>query len=109
VKSKHIISLKKKGDISSLFEKRLNVLRSKIFNINYVKNNLDELRFVIAVSKKKYKSAVTRNKIKRQVRQILQATNIKGIDIAIFANENYFENKFEAIQNDLNSLLSRIK
>lgn len=81
--------------------------RNALYTIYYRNNNEDHTRIGILVSKKNG-IAVTRNKIKRQVRNIL-VQNIdfkKNIDIVVIISKNYDINQFKKSEEQLKELLS---
>ncbi len=87
-----------------------NKLFCKVANIYYKNNSLVKPQIAIIASKKKFSLAVTRNKIKRQVRSILlewiSKLNTYNIVIVIkldWIKLSYIENK-----NQLDNLLRRI-
>jgi ribonuclease P protein component len=70
-------------------------ISNNVFKFKYIPNNLKLTRCGLAVSKKKYKTAVLRNRIKRQIRMMMQAVNIaKGVDVVVIVKEAYQGNDF---------------
>ncbi len=60
----------------------------KVLGVKALKNNLENIRFVILVSNKVSQKAVARNKIKRRIREIIrsQLPNLKsGYDCVLIA------------------------
>lgn len=108
MRNSHVKSLKSKKAISALFDTKSKSLFSKLFKISYIRNNTDRLNFLIAVNKKKFRTSPLRNKVKRWIRSIVYETNLKGYDIAIFANTTVNDTKYELIKADFNNLLSKI-
>lgn len=84
-------------------------LYSDFFNIYYLENNLIKSRYGISVSKK-VGNAVTRNKIKRQIRSIIDL-NKKNYqynkDYIIIVKKDYLKTTFENIKISLNELIEK--
>ena len=101
----------KKADFNNLFKKGKTIGRELIF-LRFRKNNLKQSRFCWVVSLKISKKATTRNKIKRQLREIVKANlkNIKsGFDIAIIAKPEIINKNYQEIKNVLENLIKRTK
>lgn len=83
--------------------------RNQLFSIYFRKNNFDYTRIGILVSKKNGNS-VTRNKIKRQVRSIIEDTTNydKNRDLIIVISKNYNTQNFEENSLLLKNLLNDI-
>lgn len=80
-----------------------NQIKSKYFYIYYKSNNLDYPRFGIAVGKK-VGNAVTRNKYKRIIRNILHENNKtfkKGQDYIIMIKKSGLDKTYAELKNDL--------
>lgn len=95
-------------DFQTIINKRKSVV-SKQFVVYYLKNNLDHYRVGISVSKK-LGNAVVRNKIKRQVRDII-ANNFDStlsIDYVVIVRKNYLYKTFDENKQDLIKLKNRI-
>ena len=103
--------LKKKKDFEKLF-KGGRSFREKFLVLKVNKNNLDSVRFGFIVSKKVSKKAVTRNKIKRQLREIIRKeidNYQKGFDIAVIALPGIISKDFKEISQALEFALKKIK
>jgi ribonuclease P protein component len=77
-------------------------LKNGIFSFNYVKTPKPEdgIRYALSVSKKNFKLAVTRNKIKRHLRFFLannckNATYDSAYCVMISVSKNYLNNTYE--------------
>lgn len=84
--------------------------RSKYFVIYMKKNDLDHYRFGISVGKK-VGNAVVRNKVKRQMRMIID--NYKknyqnGMDYIIIIKSNYVEGAFLDIKNAFEDIINKM-
>ena len=103
---KKINILKEKKDFDRLFKKR-NQLSSKYVYIYKDENTVDNYRFGICVSKK-IGNAVTRNKIKRQLRTII--TDNKRLfqnnkDYIIIVKKSSLMLTFEQMKSELLELV----
>ncbi|MDE5617802.1 MAG: ribonuclease P protein component [Ureaplasma sp.] len=87
-----------------------NKLFCKVANVYYKSNNLDKPQIAIIASKKKFNLAVTRNKIKRQVRSILLEWIIKlnTYNIVIVVKQDWLKFAYIENKNQLENLLRRI-
>lgn len=96
-----------------------NLMNAQIWKINpkkYPKRNysLEDLKIGFVVSKKLSKSAVIRNKIKRQMREIvrliLKKTKLKkGYFLLILAKKEILEANYLEIEKSLEQLLKKVK
>lgn len=92
-KMKKINIIKKNYDINSIINNK-NMKKNKYFYIYKDRNNLNIHRFAICVSKK-IGNAVTRNKIKRQIKDIIDKSNL------VFKSNNDY---VIIIRNEINNL-----
>ena len=78
--------------------------------IIYIENTDNEnYRFGISVGKK-IGNAVTRNKIKRQIKSIIDKNNYeKGINCIIIVRKGILKKAFIEMQEDLNEIFKRLK
>lgn len=77
-----------------------------------IKNNLDKNRYGIVVNLKVDKRAVVRNKIRRQIKEIIRLNNenIKqGFDIMVLTRENIKDLKYKEIEEKLLNLFKKSK
>jgi len=103
--------LKKKKDFEKLFKEGKS-FREKFLVLRINENNLNKNRFGFIVSKKISKKAVTRNKIKRQLREIVREKINdfeKGFDVAILALSGIELKSFKEISQVLGDILKKIK
>lgn len=85
---------------------------SPSLGVKVVANKLENPRFAILVSKKVSKKAVDRNKIKRQIRDILRsdyAQKVKNCDVVVICLPSILNKDFEAIKEDLKFAFSKLK
>ena len=66
--------IKKNFDISKVLDSKKGY-RNRYFNVYYNENNVGKHRFAVCVSKK-IGNAVTRNKVKRQVKDVIDKSNL---------------------------------
>ncbi|AVN64738.1 MULTISPECIES: ribonuclease P protein component [Mesoplasma] len=107
MKNKKII--KKNFEFQEIISKQ-EFHRNSAFVIYYSKNDKGYFRYGISVGKK-LGNAVTRNKIKRQIRMMIQ-DQIKilpefSYDIIIIARNRMMQNSFDQNQKELNKLVVR--
>jgi len=99
--------IKKSKEIENIVKNRQSV--GNKYLVVYKKQNHDNnhFRFALSVSKK-YGNAVKRNKIKRQVREIVSKTNINPIfDIFVVIKVKSSELEFKEIQKNILSLVKK--
>ncbi|MDR3249568.1 MAG: ribonuclease P protein component [Mycoplasmataceae bacterium] len=107
MKGKNLESLKSKKQLDFLFKHGKN-LYSSVLKFIFLPNKSKIMRFVIVIAKKKYKSAVVRNKIRRQIKNILISSPKTGYDVAVLVNENYFDNSFDETAKIIKKNLAKI-
>lgn len=82
----------------------------KDLGIKYLINNLPVSRFAVVVSLKVHKKATKRNKVKRQIREIvrLNLPKIKrGFDLLIIAKPLIVGKKYQEIEEEILEVLRR--
>ncbi len=91
---KTIISLKSNQLIKEVYRNGMQI-KNESFTLKFISNELEQMRFAISVNKKLFRTAVLRNKIKRQIRAIVRSLKmIKSIDVLIIVQINYLKNTF---------------
>lgn len=83
----------------------------KIVGIKAVRNQTDKSRFGIVVSAKISKKAVERNKIKRQIREIIRARLDKiksGYDIMIISLPDILGKNYQEIEESISRNFKRL-
>jgi ribonuclease P protein component len=83
-------------------------LRNDYFSIVVFANNLAYSRFSVVTSAKISKSAVTRNRLRRQIYQHLNNCKLIGMDIIIFPRPEVLKLEYEEFSSHLDSLLSKV-
>ena len=98
----------KKKDFDNIFKKG-KAIPGKFIFLKALKNNLNNNQFGIIVSTKISKKAVIRNKIKRQLREIIKQTDIRpGFDIVIVTKLEIINKNYQEIKNELEDLFKNI-
>ena len=105
---KKINIIKKNYDINSIINNQ-NVIKNKYFYIYKGINNVKNYRFAICVSKK-IGNAVTRNKIKRQIKDIIDKSNLVfnyNNDYVIIIRKEIIDLNYTEIKENLVNLISK--
>ncbi|MBP3634849.1 MAG: ribonuclease P protein component [Bacilli bacterium] len=106
---KKINIVKKNYDVNKIINKR-NMVKNKYFYIYYDKNDLKTHRFAICVSTK-IGNAVRRNKLKRQIKDIIDKSNLifkYPVDYVIIVKKEINELNYEQIRANLIELISKL-
>lgn len=106
---KKINIIKKNYDINNVINNK-NVVKNKYFYIYNDKNNVNNHRFAICVSKK-IGNAVTRNKIKRQIKDIIDKSNLvfnSNNDYVIIIRNEIINLNYKDMNENLINLISKI-
>ena len=101
--------IKKNYDINRIINERNNK-KNKFFSIYTSKNDIGMYRFAICVSKK-LGNAVIRNKIKRQIKDIIDKSNLvfsSNLDCVIIVRNEVNNLNYEQMKNNLISILEEI-
>ncbi len=95
--------LHKKNDFDSLI-KSPNKFYSKSFVVKFIKNNKSFNSFAVVVSKKISLRAVIRNKLRRQIFEIIRLninTLTKGFNIVIFVKKGSLKMNYSELEKEL--------
>lgn len=106
---KKINIIKRKDEINEVIKNRKQV-KNKYYYIYYKDNSYDKYRFCICVSKK-LGNAVNRNKIKRQVKDIIDKSNLvfkRNVDYVIIISKEINNIEFNKRREYLIELISKI-
>jgi ribonuclease P protein component len=98
-------------DFKNIFKKGIG-LKENGFYIKFVNNNLLETRISVVVSKKQHKKATQRNRIRRQVREVLRKnfSQIKeGKDIVVIVSGDLKKESFDNLQNKIITIFKKLK
>ncbi len=104
---KKINIIKSSREINSILNKK-NSIKNKYFYIYKDINNLNRYRFAICVSKK-IGNAVTRNKIKRQIKDIIDKSNLRfkyNEDYVIIVSREINKINYKKMKDNLINLIS---
>lgn len=105
---KKINVLKENRDFNRIIKKE-QPFKYKGFMVYLERNTNDNYKFGISVSKK-LANAVGRNKIKRQVREIISKNNYENnFNCIIIIRRSYLENDFQKNLEDLNFIFNKLK
>ncbi|MBR3660399.1 MAG: ribonuclease P protein component [Bacilli bacterium] len=103
------INIVKNNEEFNLIMNKGKILKNKYFVLYFMNNNLDKYRFGISVGKKVC-NAVNRNKLKRQVRNILDYhKNLysKSKDYIIIVRKSSLNEKYSILEENLVNLLEK--
>ena len=111
MKSKNNILLKsiKKNEDFVFVLKQGRKIKNEIFSV-WIKNNFSnkQINYGLMVSKEFFKKAVTRNKIKRQIKNMLLNINFKeNMSILIKPTINYLNKDFQTNTKKLEELINK--
>ncbi len=101
--------IKKRKDFEKILKEGKS-LHSEIFTVKFLENNLNQSRFGFIVSKKISKKAVTRNTVKRRLREQIRLRLLKfekGLDVIIIAKKDIVKKKSEEIGCIIEKLFSK--
>jgi len=85
------------------------VLNSNIVCIKYINNHLPYIRYGLSISKKKVPLAVKRNKIKRQLREIIKSIHFdKNIDFVVMVKAEILKQDFHFIKLNVEQTFRKI-
>ena len=104
---KKINIVKKNRDFSRII-KNNRLIKSNLFVIYLEKNTNDIYKFGISASKK-VGNAVTRNRVKRQIKSILDKNTYKNnFNCIIIIKKDIIDKSFDEMSKDLNILINKL-
>ncbi len=99
--------IKNKIEFNKIFNNSKQI-HSNLYIIKYSKN--DEFRYGISISKKMFKLAVTRNKIKRQIKSIINSIDINlNLNIIVLVKKNYDVNNYSKSKEDFIKIIKKLQ
>ena len=110
---KPVNRLSKKADIDRVFKNRGISAYTGNIGVKAAQNNLKNTRFTIVVSLKVSKKAVLRNKLKRQIREIIRLKILpeikQGYDCVIITKKELIGVPFEELENLVIKIFKKAK
>lgn len=107
---KKLTSLRKKKEIEQVFLSNKSA-QSKVINIRFLKNKNSLFRLCIIVSKKVNRKSTTRNKIRRQIRSVInnEIDKLKpGLDLVIITHPPIISADYKRIESQTKGLLRKL-
>lgn len=99
--------IKNKIEFNKLFNNSKQI-QSNLYIIKFSNNN--EFRYGISISKKTFKLAVIRNKIKRQIKSIINSIDIDlNLNFIILVKKNYDVNNYSKSKDDFIKLINKLE
>ncbi|NUM25931.1 MAG: ribonuclease P protein component [Candidatus Buchananbacteria bacterium] len=83
---------------------------SHFFRLRLAKNNLKISRFAVVISSRVSKKAVMRNRLKRQLREIIRLNLAKikgGFDVVVSSNSKALDANYQELEQQLLQLLRK--
>lgn len=103
--------LQKEKDIKNVLKNGKSFFSTRL-GVKFIKNNLDSSRFAFIISLKISKKAVKRNRLKRQLREIIRlAINEidKGNDIVVLTRPGILDLEYNDLKNELFGVIKKAK
>jgi ribonuclease P protein component len=103
------VTLKKRTDFEHII-KRGKVASNNTFLIRFTNNSHNQLRYAIAANKKIFRTAVLRNKIKRQIRTFIQTiVEPTNKDMLIIVKNTYDTKTYQTNLGQFMNLYNKIR
>ncbi|MFH1777716.1 MAG: ribonuclease P protein component [Candidatus Omnitrophota bacterium] len=97
--------MSKKYDFEQIFQHGRQI-KTQGMVFYYKVNNLNQLRISVIISKKTEKSAVKRNRLRRQIKEIIRTAAInRAIDLVFIVRKELFSDKFSRIKDKIHKLM----
>ena len=101
-------SLRRNSQIKNVLKQGLTI-SGDVYVLKYTNSN-QKFEFAISTNKKIFRTAVVRNKIKRQIRSFIQKMpNLKPIKLLIIVKTKFFENSYEQNYLSLEKMIVKVK
>lgn len=107
---KQVDKIRSTKEIQNLLSSK-NRLHSNVLTLFFSQNTRHKkVRFVFIVSKKVSLKAVVRNKVRRQIKAMINEINLTMdfIDVVVIAKQNFLNNTYQQNLKILSKLLSKI-
>ena len=106
MKNKKFESISKKSEISKIFSKG-QVISNSVYLFKYLPSKT--FRLGISAAKKNFKLSITRNKIKRQLRNMFYSFNsFPKIDLFVIVKKTYKTNEYGEMLKHLKLLYTKL-
>jgi ribonuclease P protein component len=101
-------SLRQNSQIKNVLKNGLTI-SSDAYIIKYIKGE-QNFEFAISTNKKIFRTAVIRNKIKRQIRSFIRKLpNLKPIKLLIIVKVKFLDNSYERNYLSLEKMIKKVK
>jgi len=103
--------LTKEKDFAKIKESG-NSFFSALFRVKILKNKLKDSRFAVIIPNKVSKKAVERNRLKRQIREILRLNLDKfklSFDVVLWVNNKALNKTYQEIEKEVLKVLTKAK
>lgn len=109
MKNKNIsTSLRRSSQIKDVLKNGLTI-SGDVYILKY-KDSEQKFEFAISTNKKLFRTAVIRNKIKRQIRSFIQKIpNLKTIKLLIIVKTKFLDNSYEQNYLSLEKMIAKVK
>lgn len=101
-------SLRQNSQIKNVLKNGLTI-SGDVYILKY-KNSEQKFEFAISTNKKIFRTAVIRNKIKRQIRSFVQKIpNLKTVKLLIIVKTKFLDNSYEQNYSSLEKMIAKVK
>lgn len=102
------VSLKQNSQIKNVLKQGLTIF-GDVYVLKYTNSN-QKFEFAISTNKKIFRTAVIRNKIKRQIRSFIRnMPNLKLIKLLIIVKAKFLDNSYEQNYLSLEKMIVKVK
>ena len=102
------VSLKRNSQIKNVLKHGLTIV-GDVYVLKYTNSN-QKFEFAISTNKKIFRTAVIRNKIKRQIRSFIRnMPNLKLIKLLIIVKAKFLDNSYEQNYLSLEKMIVKVK
>lgn len=101
-------SLRQNSQIKNVLKNGLTI-SNDVYFFKYINSN-QKFEFAISINKKIFRTAVIRNKIKRQIRTFIRKLpNLKPIKLLIIVKIKFLDNSYEQNYLSLEKMIKKVK